>query len=341
MVQILPYVPGFGEQLAESLGQAATNIGQGYLEGREKQHDAGIFKQLIEGKDQTPVQKIEAFNRMSKKGQEAARPLFEKLLTGDIQANEANQQRDFQAQQNKLNRQNQLNIANINAGKTETPDQKKARLIDEAEGIYKSIGKTPEEAKELAQHGLEPAQAALKQHAETQKNNEKVKIPPEQKKQLQTVFDESVRLLNSGALGFAPLATIETQPGIGQRWPGPEVRSARAKFDTIQSRFVGLLRELENKGALSKERFNDILKRLAKSSDSEAKTRGVLEGLALEFGLDPGALTGKSEQESPQQNIFGEGKIKVIDPDSGEEYYPTDKKDIEDAKKAGWKVISG
>ncbi len=46
MVQVLPYVPSFGEKLASSFGQAAGNIGASYLQGRNKDKARSIIQQF-------------------------------------------------------------------------------------------------------------------------------------------------------------------------------------------------------------------------------------------------------------------------------------------------------
>lgn len=93
MVQVLPYVPGFGEQLAQALGGAAENIGQGYLQGRENRQDQTILQQLTNPeKPLTPMEQIHLVGRLSKQGADKIRPL--------IQQNLANEQKRQQSVQN-------------------------------------------------------------------------------------------------------------------------------------------------------------------------------------------------------------------------------------------------
>jgi len=103
MVQILPYVPGFGEKLADAFSNAAGQLGQGYFEGRQKKNDLQTIEELSQG-NLSPMQQFNAFARLSQDRQKALTPAFTTLLQGQ-----------HQAQQNELNRQSQLQAAQIRA----------------------------------------------------------------------------------------------------------------------------------------------------------------------------------------------------------------------------------
>lgn len=78
MVQVLPYVPSFGEQLGPVLGQAVGNIGQGLQQGSQNKRD----EQIIQSFDQTdsPINQIQKFARLSKAKQEALSPVFQQMI---------------------------------------------------------------------------------------------------------------------------------------------------------------------------------------------------------------------------------------------------------------------
>lgn len=85
MVQILPYVPGFGEQLAQSLGQATSQIGQGLVKGIEglqaKRHEA-----VLSDPNSTPVQKVNAFMNLPESLKKSSAPLWAAILGPQAEA---------------------------------------------------------------------------------------------------------------------------------------------------------------------------------------------------------------------------------------------------------------
>lgn len=80
MVQVLPYVPSFGEKLASSFGQAIGDIGQGYIEGKQKQRDDQSLNEIVSNPNLTPMQQIQAFSKLSPRSQQTLTPLFNTLL---------------------------------------------------------------------------------------------------------------------------------------------------------------------------------------------------------------------------------------------------------------------
>ena len=57
-VQVLPAVPSFGEKLAETLAQAGTNIGQGFLQRQQNVRDMAI----VQNPNMSPMQKLMAIS---------------------------------------------------------------------------------------------------------------------------------------------------------------------------------------------------------------------------------------------------------------------------------------
>lgn len=94
MVQVLPYVPGFGEKLAEVISQAGTNIGNGLINRNVRLSDQRIIDQLANSQNLSPIQQISAFGKISPKGQQGLGPLFTHVL--DQQRSKGVQQQEQQ-----------------------------------------------------------------------------------------------------------------------------------------------------------------------------------------------------------------------------------------------------
>ena len=104
MVQVLPYVPGFGERLAETLGQTVGNVGSAYLQNRQQNRVAAQDEQILDSfnpEDPWTTQ-ISKFSKLSKARQEIMTPIFNQLIKGQQQqatqsAKLASKQREEQA----------------------------------------------------------------------------------------------------------------------------------------------------------------------------------------------------------------------------------------------------
>ena len=78
MVQVLPYVPSFGEKLAPALAQAGVDIHSGFQKRRLNQQD----QQLIDSfnPEDSPLVQIQKFARLSPERQTALSPLFSQFF---------------------------------------------------------------------------------------------------------------------------------------------------------------------------------------------------------------------------------------------------------------------
>lgn len=104
----------------------------------------------------------------------------------------------------------------------------------------------------------------------------------------QEIFNEISDLIKKGNVG-------PRHPG---RW-GPKSREERAYLNELSSHFEERLLAKKNKGNLSDRRFKYLMSLLVKPTDTHAKMKGKLRGLAKEFDLDLGDLFGenKTKQE--------------------------------------------
>lgn len=80
MVQVLPYVPSFGEKLAPALSQAVGDVAQGYQQMRANQNDQRILEGLGQNPNASHMDLIKAFSSLSKGKQESLTPLFTQYL---------------------------------------------------------------------------------------------------------------------------------------------------------------------------------------------------------------------------------------------------------------------
>lgn len=76
MVQTIERAPSFGTQLAQTLGQAAGNIGQGFIQRRNNQADDRILSEFGNNPNLTPLQQIQSFAKLSKDKQQSLSPLL-------------------------------------------------------------------------------------------------------------------------------------------------------------------------------------------------------------------------------------------------------------------------
>jgi hypothetical protein len=81
-VQVLPAVPSFGDKLAEVLGQAGSNIGQGLIERNQRSNDQKIMNQLASNPNATSMDMIKAFTNLSKSTQATLAPLMQQYIKG-------------------------------------------------------------------------------------------------------------------------------------------------------------------------------------------------------------------------------------------------------------------
>jgi hypothetical protein len=232
-----------------------------------------------------------------------------------------------------------------------TPEEEKKEAQAGVESTLRQAGYSAEDAKQQAESGLPQAAANTihKQYLENQeyvaKQLEKGTIPPGEKEVLQRTWNRIAEIKNEGYLGMR--TSVDD-------WLNPEYIQHRKEADTLVSQFIGALKLLESSGQLSNTRFNDIVSRSFRTiegigsehrNSTNAEIAGALMAWATQFDLDPSVLLGKSKegrQNEPtpeNQDVFGGGKIKVIHPKTGEEFYPANKEDLQAARRAKWKVI--
>lgn len=78
MVQVLPYVPSFGERLVPEIGQAVGNISQGLQNRAQNQSDQRIIQSF--DPNDSPMNQIQKFSRLSRGKQDSLSPLFQQML---------------------------------------------------------------------------------------------------------------------------------------------------------------------------------------------------------------------------------------------------------------------
>ena len=97
-IQILPQVPNFGSQLAQVLGQAGTNIGQGLVQRHQNTQDQKILESITESS--SPMDVIKKFGALSSERQKTMSPVLQQYVRGSqaYQAQNAKQQAKQQAE---------------------------------------------------------------------------------------------------------------------------------------------------------------------------------------------------------------------------------------------------
>lgn len=105
MVQVLPSVPGFGEQLGQTLAGALGNVGQGLLQRGTNKQDQSILSQFASSPNLSPIQQIQMFGGLSPGMQQSLSPLFSHFMqtTGEGQKESAKQQKELTDTNNILN----------------------------------------------------------------------------------------------------------------------------------------------------------------------------------------------------------------------------------------------
>ena len=77
-IQVLPYVPSFGERLAPVLAQAGTDIFQGFQQRSANQNDQKIINSF--DPNDSPIQQIQKFSQLSPQRQQTIAPLLQQLI---------------------------------------------------------------------------------------------------------------------------------------------------------------------------------------------------------------------------------------------------------------------
>lgn len=80
MVQVLPAVPGFGEQLGQALTGALGNIGQGLINRRDFKQDQNILGQMASNPSVSPLQQIQSYAALSPQLQNTLGPVFSEFI---------------------------------------------------------------------------------------------------------------------------------------------------------------------------------------------------------------------------------------------------------------------
>jgi len=78
MVQVLPYVPSFGESLAPIAAQAGVNVFQAFQEQRAKKNDERIINSF--DPNDSPINQIQKFSQLSPQRQQTIAPLLQQLM---------------------------------------------------------------------------------------------------------------------------------------------------------------------------------------------------------------------------------------------------------------------
>ncbi len=78
MVQVLPYVPSFGERLAPVLAQAGSDVFQGFQQRNANQRDQQVMNSF--DPNDSPINQIQKFSQLSPQRQQTIAPLLQQLL---------------------------------------------------------------------------------------------------------------------------------------------------------------------------------------------------------------------------------------------------------------------
>lgn len=113
MVQVLPYVPSFGEKLAGVLGQAGGNIGEAlvnkHYKNQANEKDQEILKKFGSESNLTPMQQIQTFASLSPDRQKSLSPLFSQLIKNQKgNADLQNQNEEKQIERGSIDRLREL-----------------------------------------------------------------------------------------------------------------------------------------------------------------------------------------------------------------------------------------
>lgn len=85
-LQVLPGVPGFGQQLGQVLGNALGNIGQGYIQRRSNISDQAILNQIQQNPNLTPMELVGHIGRLSPQKQQTLAPVLAAMIGPQAQS---------------------------------------------------------------------------------------------------------------------------------------------------------------------------------------------------------------------------------------------------------------
>ncbi len=91
MVQILPYIPSFGEKIMPQLAESIGNIARGYQTHRANQNDQKILEGLAQNPNASPMDIIKSISALSKDKQATLTPLFQQHLKTQAKQQEVSQ----------------------------------------------------------------------------------------------------------------------------------------------------------------------------------------------------------------------------------------------------------
>lgn len=251
MVQVLPYVSGFGEKLGQVLANAGGDISQGYLNGRQRKSDQSIISQFGSAENQSPIGLIQSYSRLSPQAQQTIAPFLQQFMQSQGKQAEATQAADM-----------------------------------EKEEVGQTLNSLTDEL---------------------------------MKGKLGTGWQHLNKLTSSG-------------------------RESRAYFDELALGIEKRLAGMVGKGALSKARFDYMVKNLPSSSDSDARNRGKLKALSEEFKVEiknPEFRKQLGMEESAEKSSsIGDSEQKPLDQKMAQEFLNKANGDKEKAralaKKSGY-----
>lgn len=176
---------------------------------------------------------------------------------------------------------------------------------------------------------LDQQKNASKQHAEEQKKLEKQEYHS-------NILDELEALKPYVGRTDIPFTkSFNAKPG-GLNRSGLE---KRAEVEPLSITLEGVLRDMATKGALSNRTFEELLKRIPRSDDSEREYQGKINGFRKILKTVPkesrkaisDTLEGKGSQEGTSGSV-------LMRAPNGEEV-PMDSVNVEEALKRGWKKL--
>lgn len=230
-LQVLPYVPSFGEKLTDTIGKAVGEVGEAHYKAKNKKAEeakeakkASEFQEILADPNKTYMQKIAGFYKLSPAQQKASQSLIGKIL-----APEAERQAYFgqvRGENNTApNEQGQMNAPSdvgqdIQGNESVSQSQKKQSIIDELEnmderelqkyvGVKGPIGEYAkvrlEETRETNKIGREEKLAF---HKETQGYDEELRKKTASARATITSLDDIEKALKSGKVKPSSMANI-------------------------------------------------------------------------------------------------------------------------------------
>lgn len=102
-IQVLPAVPTFGSKLAQVLGAAGANIGQGYAQRKQRRADESVLEGIMKNPNASPMDMIGAYGKLSPEARKDLQPLFNTILgnQGKLDVQKLNLETKKELQQNK------------------------------------------------------------------------------------------------------------------------------------------------------------------------------------------------------------------------------------------------